>query len=133
MPEPSRAHAPPPRLAPLLPAEEVTIDVEPLGALRRRLGRSGAEAAASRALDSIMALLCVLDEPEALADPVALARDADALAGLAAEVGLPALTRGARHLADAARRADPAAMGATLARLLRLGESSLEAMWESSA
>ena len=130
MPVPHRL-SDPPRLAPRLPAEEVTIDVEPLGAMRRRLGRSGAEAAASRALDSITALLCVLDEPEAPGDAEGLARDAEALAGHAHEVGLPVLSRAARHLADAARRRDPAATGATLARVLRVGEASLEAMWEA--
>ena len=129
MPVPSRL-ACPPRLAPLLPAEEVTIDVEPLGAMRRRLGRSGAEAAASRALDAITGLLCALDEPEAIMNPDALARDAAALAAISEEVGLPALTRAAAHLADAAERCDPAAMGATLARLLRVGQASLEALWE---
>ena len=121
------------RVARLICDEAVSLDAEPLGEMRRKLGPKGAEAAAARALDAVTELLARMDRQGVMSDPEALVADAAALRGLSAELGLRTLARAASHLADAAARRDPAATGATLARALRVGYHSLEAIWDRCA
>lgn len=92
------------------------------------------EAAGDRALQEAMARLAAeltgMQRFAALRETEALERAALAIAKGSAEIGLQSLARVAGDVAAASARGDLPAVAATLARLLRLADRSLCALWE---
>jgi hypothetical protein len=112
----------------LRPDDTLQVDAEPLMRLR---ASEGAQAAADRAchvregLQLCLARIPSLYAGSAFAD---LATEARAIAALAGPVGLFDIVRVSQHLLDCLSRRDPVALGAVVARLLRLGERAVEMM-----
>jgi len=120
---------PPPRLpdriARLIPPDVLRVDAEPLLRMRAvegaqvaadRIARAREELAYRLARVGVHHRACAFDD---------LAADLRAIAVLAQPIGLTDLCLVTGHVMDCAARGDAAGMGATLARLGRLGEQAL--------
>lgn len=110
--------------------EPVRLDSEQLAVLFRRLGPVAAEGVVARAMEEItlrISELAPLADARRLAD---LAHRAQRLVAIAEQIGLVAFSRVAADVAGCAERGDPAALGATMARLERLYERSVLALWD---
>ncbi len=101
------------------------IDPEPLAQLHAALGAQGAEDVVCRALEDISHRLRRLVEDHAQGAPDKVARGARSIAAVAAQIGLRDLSVVAGHVLDCNGRDDPAALGATLARLFRVGKRAV--------
>ena len=110
-------------------AERVTIDVDRLSLLLRDLGAAGAARVVDRAVDEIAGRLLVADSAWTGGDFAALARTAQSLIAIADQVGMHLLAHVACDVAGLAGVGDDAALAAAVARLQRVGESSLLAVW----
>lgn len=110
--------------------EWVRLDPQRIAGLFSELGPAGAERLIGAAIEDLAVQLAQLRALAPAGPGPAADAWARALSDLAGQVGLSGLSRVARDVADCAARADPAAFGATLARLLRIGDRSLVAVWD---
>ncbi|MFO1175636.1 MAG: hypothetical protein U1E48_10610 [Paracoccaceae bacterium] len=119
-----------PFLAVLRHEEGVRLDPDPLVALYSELGESGAERVLCRAMEDLRSRLSEIlrHADEGRGTPVA--RTARQLGAVAAQIGLPTLARVAGDVVYSTEAGDPTAQAATLARLVRIGERSLSAVWD---
>ncbi|MEM8632437.1 MAG: hypothetical protein AAGF74_14465 [Pseudomonadota bacterium] len=110
--------------------ETVSIDQDRLADLYARLGPVEAEGVVCRILEDLAVLICRVeaDLREGAFDSVCL--NAGTLVPIAGDIGLATLSRVAADAAQAARRRDLAATAATVARLSRIGDRSLVAIWD---
>ena len=113
----------------LCPEEPARFNPEKLEDLCRQIGEARAEAEVARALERISTTLVALpglrggDGRLLRAAVSSLVRDADL-------IGMATLARVARHVIDTADRGDAVALTATIARLIRVGDRSIHAVWE---
>lgn len=114
----------------LRPAEPARFNPDVLESLCRRIGETRAEAEVARALEristTVSALALLAREAEAALMAAALRsliRDADM-------IGMVTLARVARSVLSCLGSGDRLAYAATLARLERVGERSIHAVWE---
>lgn len=119
-----------PLLAILRHEEGVRLDPDPLVALFSEMGERAAEQVICRAMESLAARLAMVQRHGDDGRPVQLAEEARRMAALAASVGLASVARVAGDVATAAEIRDHAAQAATIARLVRVGERSLSAIWD---
>lgn len=117
-------------LAELRPEEPARFDPDRLEDLCRRIGEVRAETEVALALDRISARLESLPARVVQADAGELRADLAALARDAETIGMATLARVTRHVVDCLERGDVRALAATLARLRRVGERSLHAVWD---
>lgn len=114
--------------------EGVRLRPEPLIALYAELGDLGADRAVCRAIGDISVQLADMqryaERGDGAADRAALIRAGSALARIAAGIGMVTLARVAQDVIVATQSGDAAAQAATLARLVRIGDRSLHAIWE---
>lgn len=110
--------------------ESVRLAQERLAELYVQLGESGAQDVICRAMQELALRLGSLEEAYARGDHAALAKGARGLVGIADQVGMASLARVAEHVQECTNRQDPVALPAVLARLLRIGDSSLTAVWD---
>lgn len=94
------------------------------------LGEPGAERLVGRALDTIAVRLNRCERAWRSNDMERLVASAEDLAACAERIGLVTLDRVARDVIGSAMAGDTAALGATLARLVRIGEASLMSAWD---
>jgi hypothetical protein len=118
------------RLTRLGPEEPIRLERERLAALYASLGRPQAEEIICRAMEELATRLALLERAHAAADYPALARGARGVVAIAGQVGMSTLARVAGDVALCAERRDPPALGATLARLMRISDRSLTAIWD---
>lgn len=111
-------------------AEQVVLDRDQLDVLYRQLGPVGADKVVAHALEELSVLLSDLPAHHLAGRRDALAAGARALAAVAQQIGMTKLARVARDLAGLARGRDAAATGAVVARLDRIGDRSLAAVWD---
>lgn len=114
----------------LVQTETVRLDAERLGALYRQLGEVAAEDVVCRAIEELALRLSHCERLWRQGDRPGLAKTARSLIAISEQIGMTALARTARNVADAAVRDDTAAQGATMYRLLRIGECSLTEVWD---
>lgn len=115
----------------LRPEEAVYLDTERLEEICHRLGYSGGEHAICSAMEDLAALLQQAGTLWRVGDFDTLDVVARQVNGLADRIGMAALARVAGDVrALAAAGHDPAALAATVARMRRLGERSLLAIWD---
>lgn len=110
--------------------ESVRLDRSQLEVLYQSLGPVGADKVVNHALEEISISLSrgVKEYREArLKDLRATVRG---LAAVAQQVGMMTLARVARDVQELSATHDAAALGATMARLQRIGETSLVAVWD---
>jgi hypothetical protein len=117
-------------VAELKPAEPVTLDRDQLEVLYRQLGPVGADKVVHHALEELAALLSGVNVDYHAGRMAELAASGRALAAVAQQVGMTKLARVARDVADVAMGRDAAALGAVTARLMRIGDRSLVAVWD---
>ncbi|APE44890.1 hypothetical protein BOO69_16865 [Sulfitobacter alexandrii] len=113
------------------PVEKVRVDAAQLEALYAQLGPAEAEDVLCRALEDVALRLghCVsLFEQGSLAD---LRKNARTLIAVGDQIGMLALNRVATDVVGCIDRRDDVALAATLSRLLRVGERSLCAVWNT--
>jgi len=122
-----------PLLAILRHEERVRLNQDSLATLCAELGEAGAERVILRAMEDLGARLSELQRLADEGQPVSVARNARRMAKLADQVGLSTLANVAIDVGQAAEAGDDAAQAATLARLVRIGEHSLIAVWHVRA
>lgn len=106
------------------------MDTGLLGELLIELGSTGAQDVVCRAIEELSQRLT---EAERLYQSAAfpdLRKTVRSLVGIADQLGMWGLARGALHVVDCIDQGDPVALAATHERLLRVGEASLAAVWD---
>ncbi|MBS0125846.1 hypothetical protein KB874_17315 [Aestuariicoccus sp. KMU-90] len=106
------------------------MDAAQLEALCTDLGPRGAEDAVCRAMEQLGDRLFRVQQLAFEERPLALYDTLEDLSGIADRIGLCGLAQVARHVMHCVERNDPVALSATLARLARIGERSLSALWD---
>lgn len=117
--------------ATLTQAERVVIDRDRLYILVRDLGEAGAARVVDRALGEISERLLAVETGWAESDFARLARAAQSLIAIADQLGMHLLAHVACDVAALANSGDGPALAATVARLQRVGERSMLAMWRA--
>jgi len=117
-------------LAWLVHEEGVRLDGERLVALYAELGEAGAEAVICRAMEDLATALADLQRLMVIRDLAEMPGRARTLARVAGDLGMESLCRVAMDAAVCAGRGDVAALTAVLARLVRIGDRSLTAVWD---
>lgn len=114
----------------LMHDEIVDLDMDQLGVLYAELGESNADAVVCRALEELANRLSLIERSYYQSDLQALAKAARGLVGIADQIGMKKLSGIARTVSDLSKVGDVPALAATLARLVRMGDRSLAAIWE---
>lgn len=110
--------------------ETVHVDQDRLAALYAELGESGAEDVVCRAMEELALRLSHCSRLHAAANMEELRKCARSLIAIGDQIGMHVLTRVAGDVIAAIDFGDGPATAATLARLLRIGEQSLTAIWD---
>lgn len=110
--------------------ESVRFEPRCLADLYRRIGEIGAENILCDAMEDLTIQLMRIDKL-AKRDRVAEVREiADKIGPVAGRIGLQGLERVARDVSICAENGDVAGFAATVARLVRIGDKSLTAIWD---
>jgi hypothetical protein len=110
--------------------ESVQVDQDQLGALYAELGEAGAEDVVCRAMEELALRLYHCNRLHAANNTGDLRKCARSLIAIAEQIGMQKLARVAQNVISAIDSEDAVAIAATLARLLRVGEQSLTAIWD---
>lgn len=108
----------------------MSIDHDQLGALYAQLGALGAEDVVRRAMEELALRLSHAERQYRQSELEDLRKGVRSLIKIAEQIGMQKLARVAGDVAQAIDAADRVAIAATLARLLRVGECSLTAIWD---
>ena len=114
----------------LRPQESVTLNTDVLEEMNVRLGYHKAETAICTAMEDIAVLLQYTGTLLRTGDRKNLAVTARQIESLSERIGMDRLARVATDVLRLCDRDDQAALGATTARLRRVGETSLIAIWD---
>lgn len=114
----------------LVQSESVRLNPDRLQALYLQLGESGAEDVICRAIEELAVRLAHCERLWRTQAPAELRKSARSLIAIADQVGMTTLARVARDVTQAVDAGDRIATGATLFRLMRIGERSLTAVWD---
>ncbi len=117
-------------LAVLRHEEGVRLDPDPLVALYSELGENGAERVICRAMEELTSRLSEMmrHADEGQIEP--LIRSARLLGKVADQIGMATLARVATDVVRTTEAGDLTSQAATLARLVRIGDRSLTAVWD---
>lgn len=110
--------------------ETVMLDPERLARLYADLGDRDADRLICDAMEDLALSLARIGRAYAARDPDAIARLAHGMERLSARIGLGQLERVAESVRICAARGDVPGLDATLARLSRVGDRSLSAVWD---
>lgn len=110
--------------------ESVRLDPERLGALYRQLGDTNALDVLCRTVEELAVRLSNCERHWRKQDWTDLRKCARSLVAIADQIGMMALARVAGDVAQCVDAGDAVATGATLSRLIRVGERSLTAIWD---
>ncbi|MBV7395001.1 hypothetical protein KUW09_02780 [Mameliella alba] len=106
------------------------MDPAQIETLRGDLGRPAAEDVVCRAMEEVAQRMCTLQN-QALSGPrEEMHKGLRALAAIADQIGLCSLSRVAHDVMACIELGDAVAEAATMARLARVGERSLTALWD---
>ncbi|MBE1285110.1 MAG: hypothetical protein GJ676_17490 [Rhodobacteraceae bacterium] len=106
------------------------MDPEKLEDLSRQLGESSAQDVVCRAIEELAVRLAHCERLWRAQDQVKLRKSARSLVAISEQIGMNALARVARDVTQAIDAEDYPAIGATVFRLMRVGERSLTAVWD---
>ncbi|SEF58419.1 hypothetical protein SAMN05421751_102109 [Jhaorihella thermophila] len=118
------------QLLTLRQVETVRLDPDRLELLYSQMGEAAADDVICRAVEELAIRLTRTEQQWRNGDWHEMARTARSLIAIADQVGMTKLARIAGDVVQAARAGDSAAVGATLFRLIRVGERSLTAIWD---
>lgn len=110
--------------------EPVRLDRSQLEVLYQNLGPAGADKVVAHALGALGQTLVQAAEQYREGQIEALRGALRTIVALAQQVGMTLLARVARDVLELSHTYDAAAFGATMARLERIGEGSLVAVWD---
>lgn len=110
--------------------EGVRLDQDRLQELYRQLGDAGAEDVVCRALEEIAVRLSYANKLCRRGDLPEMRKCVRSLSAIADQIGMVALARVALDVCHCVDQGDEVALSATLARLLRTGDTSLTAIWD---
>lgn len=128
---PPETGIPPNRPTRLVPREAACFDADRLEELCEKLGETCAEAEVALALERIATTLTTVEALRGEADPRILDAAVSALARDADMIGMTTLASVALSVLDCrAKSGDGVAQAAVLARLIRVGERSMLAVWD---
>ena len=113
-------------------SEPVRVDARRVGDIVTELGETAAQNVIGLALEQLAGTLTAADRAVSAEDLPEIARQSDLLARLAWQIGLLSLAGVAMDLGGCAERRDPNALPAVHARLMRVGNRSLTAIWDRS-
>ena len=108
----------------LVPAEALRIHPEPILRMRAALGEQAAGVLVRQLRDDLTHRLGRVRLLHAASDFADIVKEGRAIAGMARSLGLGDLALAAEYVMDCAGRADPAALAATVGRLVRLGQTA---------
>jgi len=114
----------------LRPEEAISLDHARLEELSARLGTKGAEAVVARAMEELAGRLARVDKLYRRGEREEMARAARAMIGIADQIGMASLAQVAGEVTRMADGRDDTALAALVARLVRIGEGSLMAVWD---
>ncbi len=112
------------------PKERVAVDSERLSALYSELGHNAAEDVVCRAMEELALRLSHCDRLYRAAELDKLRKSSRSLIAIAEQIGMAELAQVAEYVTRCIDARDDVALAATLARLMRIGEGSLSAMWD---
>ena len=110
--------------------ETVRLNSDRLAELYVQLGEAGAQDVVCRAMEELAVRLANINEAYTAYKTSELRKGAKGMIGIAEQIGMQRLADVARAVCICADENDPIALGATIARLLRIGDSSLVAVWD---
>ncbi|MCR8724228.1 hypothetical protein [Frigidibacter sp. ROC022] len=110
--------------------EHVALDRSPIEEMCRSLGVEKAERLVGGAMEELAVWISRADPMWRQGRIEELRQLAGQVAPLAERLGMPNLAAVAAQLVALCARDDPAALAAVASRMIRLGESSLVAIWE---
>ncbi len=110
--------------------EPAQLDKNRLAEIVARLGPRGADDFVSRAMEELAVQLAKVHKGHHRGARNETAAAAAKIAGVAAHVGMAGLARVAGDVEQLAALNDTVALGASVARLARVGESSLMTVWD---
>lgn len=114
----------------LMQDEKVSIDHEQLSALYAQLGALGADDVVRRAMEELALRLSHAERQYRQNSLTELRKGVRSLVKISEQIGMNKLARVAGDVSTAIDQSDPVAIASTLARLLRVGERSLTAIWD---
>ncbi|WP_170457071.1 hypothetical protein [Ruegeria arenilitoris] len=110
--------------------ESVRLDPDRLNGLYRQLGDRNAVDVLCRTVEELAVRLSNCERLWRQRDWAGLRKCAKSLVAISEQVGMTALARVAGDVARTVDAGDAVATGATLSRLIRVGERSLTAVWD---
>lgn len=111
-------------------SEYSRLDRDRLEALVSELGEPGAERLVGRALEELAVWLNRTERAYRKSDMAMVENGAQQISKIAMQVGLSTLNRVARDVRQSCKGGNTAALSATLARMMRVGECSLLSVWD---
>ncbi|WP_339761556.1 hypothetical protein [uncultured Sulfitobacter sp.] len=113
------------------PTEQVCVDQKRLGTLYKQLGATDAEDVVCRAMEELALRISHCDRLYRTSDWLELRKNSRSLIAIAEQVGLQKLAAVAHDVMQSVDQNDEVAIAATLTRLVRVGERSLTAIWDT--
>jgi hypothetical protein len=110
--------------------ETVRLDMDQLSGLYRQLGDKNALDVLCRTVEELAVRLSNCERFWRQRDWAGLRKCARSLVAIADQIGMVALARVAGDVAQTVDTGDAVATGATLSRLIRVGEKSLTVIWD---
>ena len=110
--------------------EVVRLDRNRLEQLYAQLGPSGADGVICRAMEELAARLAKAEKLYRRNELNDLQRAVRSMVAIAEQIGMMCFASVARDVADLTRGTDSAGLAACMARLIRIGEGSLMAVWD---
>ena len=111
-------------------SEAISIDEHQLGALRSQLGNSGAEDVICRAMEELALRISRCSDLFQAGEEAALRKNARSLISIAEQIGMYTLSKVAEDVTNCIDCKDQTAIAATLSRLIRTAETSLNQVYE---
>ena len=110
--------------------EKVCVDQDRLSALYAELGEAGAEDVVCRAMEELALRLSHCSRLHAAGELNELRKCVRSLIAISEQIGMLLLAQVSKDVIFTIDDSNHAAIAATLARLLRIGEQSLTAIWD---
>ena len=115
----------------LIPFEPVWVNTDLLNGLGERLGFEDAEILVNAAMEELAELLYLTESLLGDSDSKRLRENVQRISDLSESVGMHVLAQIARDVAGLCDQDDKHALSATMARMRRVGERSLMAIWDA--
>ena len=110
--------------------EKVRLDSDRMAELYVQLGEVGAQDVVCRAMEELAVRLDRLSQIYPEQQKADIRKGAKGLIGIAEQIGMHKLASVSRDVCNCLDNNDPISVGATMARLMRIGDQSLTAVWD---